>query len=102
MNRRKVVTQDIVCAIASAMYTGYPGYVATNTVPKPAPNQACDYYHVYFDTAHPDTKYELVWGFDGYVINSCGTPNVSITVNDLREWFVTDSTCDLHGRTQII
>ncbi|MFN8280061.1 MAG: HYR domain-containing protein [Saprospiraceae bacterium] len=86
-NRRKVVTQDIVCAkyCQRNVYTGYPGYVATNTVPKPAPNQACDYYHVYFDTAHPDTKYELVWGFDGYVINSCGTPNVSITVNDLRE-----------------
>lgn len=85
--RRKVVTQDIVCAkfCKRNVYTGYPGYVATNVVPKPAPNQACDYYNVYFDTAHWDRKYELVWGFDGYVINSCGNPVPTITVNDLRE-----------------
>jgi len=86
-NRRKVVTQDIVCAkyCQRNVYTGYPGFVATNAVPKPAPNQACDFYKVYFDTSHPDRKYELIWGFDGYVINSCGAPNVNITVNDLRE-----------------
>jgi len=84
--RKKVVTQDIVCAkfCQRNVRTGYPGFVPTNAVPKPAPNQACDYYRQYFDTAHLDNKYELVWGFDGYVIGACGaTP--TITVNDLRE-----------------
>ncbi len=85
--RRKVVTNDLVCHkyCERNQLTNYPGYVPTNAVPKPAPNQACDYYNVYFDTAHWDRKYELVWGFDGYVINSCGTPNINISVNDLRE-----------------
>ncbi|MFN8280058.1 MAG: T9SS type A sorting domain-containing protein [Saprospiraceae bacterium] len=84
--RKKVVTQDLVCHkfCERNVRTGYPGYVPTNTVPKPAPNQACEYYTQYFDTAHWDNKYELVWGFDGYVIGACGaTP--TITVNDLRE-----------------
>lgn len=85
-DRKKVVTQDLVCHkfCERNVRTGYPGYVATNTVPKPAPNQACEYYFTYFDTAHWDRKYELVWGFDGYVLSGCGT-NPTITVNDLRE-----------------
>ncbi|MFN8329768.1 MAG: hypothetical protein U0T81_00875 [Saprospiraceae bacterium] len=72
-NRKKVVTQDLVCHkfCERNVRTGYPGYVATNTVPKPAPNQACEYYFTYFDTAHWDRKYELVWGFDGYVLSGC-------------------------------
>ncbi|MEO6189946.1 MAG: T9SS type A sorting domain-containing protein [Saprospiraceae bacterium] len=84
--RKKVVTFDIVCHkyCERNVRTGYPGYVQTNVIPKPAPNQACDYYNLYFDTAHWDRKYELVWGFDGYVLGACGaTPNIS--VNDLRE-----------------
>ncbi len=84
--REKVVTKDIVCHkyCERNQRTQYPGFVQTNTVPKPAPNLACDYYNTYFDTAHWDTKYELVWGFDGYVLGACGaTP--TITVNDLRE-----------------
>ena len=85
--RRKVVTKDIVCHkyCERNQLTQYPGYVQTNANPKPAPNQACDFYNAYFDTAHWDTKYELVWGFDGYVLNSCGNPTPTITVNDLRE-----------------
>ncbi|MBK7880426.1 MAG: HYR domain-containing protein [Saprospiraceae bacterium] len=85
-DRKKVVTQDLVCAKFCERndITGYPGYVATNTVPKPAPNQACEYYYKYFDTAHWDRKYELQWGFDGYVLSNCGA-NYTITVNDLRE-----------------
>jgi len=84
--RKKVVTQDMVCYRYCLRddYTGYPGYVPTNAVPKPAPNQACDYYRDRFDTAHWDNKHELAWGFDGYVL---GAPDVvmTITVNDLRE-----------------
>ncbi|MBK7810888.1 MAG: HYR domain-containing protein [Saprospiraceae bacterium] len=84
--RKKVVTQDMVCRKYCERndYTGYPGFVQSNAVPKPAPNQACDYYWQYFDTAHWDNKYELTWGFDGYVLSSCGA-NPTITVNDLRE-----------------
>jgi hypothetical protein len=85
-DREKVKTQDLVCYKYCERndYTGYPGFVQTNQVPKPAPNQACEYYWQYFDTAHWDRKYELVWGFDGYVLSSCGS-NPTITVNDLRE-----------------
>ena len=85
-DRKKVVTKDLVCYKFCERndYTGYPGYVQTNAVPKPAPNQACEYYYQYFDTAHWDRKYELVWGFDGYVLSGCGS-NPTITVNDLRE-----------------
>ncbi|MBK9272403.1 MAG: T9SS type A sorting domain-containing protein [Saprospiraceae bacterium] len=84
--RRKVVTKDLVCYKYCERndYTGYPGFVPSNQVPKPAPNQACEFYWQYFDSAHWDRKYELVWGFDGYVLAPCGaTP--TITVNDLRE-----------------
>ena len=80
------MTKDLVCYKFCERndYTGYPGYVQTNAQPKPAPNQACEYYYQYFDTAHWDRKYELTWGFDGYVLSPCGsTP--TITVNDLRE-----------------
>ncbi|MBK9639877.1 MAG: hypothetical protein IPO72_00940 [Saprospiraceae bacterium] len=85
-DRKKVVTKDLVCYKFCERndYTGYPGYVQTNAVPKPAPNQACEYYYQYFDTAHWDRKYELVWGFDGYVLSGCGSAP-TITVNDLRE-----------------
>ncbi|NOT36154.1 MAG: HYR domain-containing protein [Saprospiraceae bacterium] len=85
--RRKVVTNDIVCHkyCERNQITQYPGYVQTNANPKPAPNQACDFYNAYFDTAHWDRKYELIWGFDGYVLNACGNPNPTISVNDLRE-----------------
>ena len=85
--RHKVVTNDLVCYKYCVRndYTGYPGYVpgAPPSNP-PAWNRACDYYRSLFDTAHYDRKYELVWGFDGYVLSACGnTPTIS--VNDNRE-----------------
>ncbi|MBK9632654.1 MAG: hypothetical protein IPO62_16635 [Saprospiraceae bacterium] len=47
--RRKVVTKDLVCRKYCERndYTGYPGFVQSNANPKPAPNQACDYYFAY-------------------------------------------------------
>ncbi len=85
--RKKVVTKDLVCYNYCVRndYTGYPGYVpgAPPSNP-PAWNRACDYYRQLFDTAHADRKYELTWGFDGYVLSNCGnTPTIS--VNDNRE-----------------
>ncbi|MCC6754141.1 MAG: HYR domain-containing protein, partial [Saprospiraceae bacterium] len=86
-DRHKVVTTDLVCHNYCVRndITGYPGYVpgapASNP---PAWNRACDYYWQLFDTAHADRKYELTWGFDGYVLSNCGnTPTIS--VNDNRE-----------------
>ncbi len=86
-DRHKVVTNDLVCYNYCVRndITGYPGYVpgAPPSNP-PAWNKACDYYRTLFDTAHYDRKYELVWGFDGYVLSNCGnTPTIS--VNDNRE-----------------
>ncbi|MBP8726311.1 MAG: hypothetical protein KBH75_09945, partial [Saprospiraceae bacterium] len=86
-NRKKVVTRDLVCYNYCVRndITGYPGYVpgAPPSNP-PAWNRACDYYRALFDTAHADNKYELTWGFDGYVLSACGN-NPSISVNDNRE-----------------
>ncbi|MBK9721361.1 MAG: T9SS type A sorting domain-containing protein [Saprospiraceae bacterium] len=86
-SREKVKTTDLVCYNYCVRndITGYPGFVpgAPPSNP-PAWNKACDYYRSLFDTAHYDRKYELVWGFDGYVLSSCGnTPTIS--VNDNRE-----------------
>jgi hypothetical protein len=85
--RAKVVTNDLVCHKYCVRndITGYPGFVpgAPPSNP-PAWNRACDYYRTLFDTAHADRKYELTWGFDGYVLSGCGnTPTIS--VNDNRE-----------------
>ncbi len=85
--RSKVFTRDIVCAAycEENRITGYPGFVAGLPAHlQPAPNVACNYFRTLYNPAHPDNKYELVWGFDGYVISSCGvTPTISI--RDLRE-----------------
>lgn len=86
-NRAKVKTTDLVCYnyCVRNNITGYPGFVpgAPPSNP-PAWNRACDYYRTLFDTAHYDRKYELVWGFDGYVLSACGN-NPTISVNDNRE-----------------
>ncbi|MBK7233860.1 MAG: T9SS type A sorting domain-containing protein [Saprospiraceae bacterium] len=85
--RKKVTTTDVVCeyyCVANPI-TGYPGYVGG--IPAhlaPASNKACDYFNSLFNAAHPDNKYELVWGFDGYVLSSCSV-SPTITVQDLRE-----------------
>ena len=85
--RRKVITKDLVCYNYCVRndITGYPGYVpgAPPSNP-PAWNRACQFYQELFDTAHADRKHELVWGFDGTVLGTCGT-NFSISVNDNRE-----------------
>jgi hypothetical protein len=85
--REKVVTNDLVCHKYCVRndITGYPGFVpgAPPSNP-PAWNRACDYYRTLFDTAHADRKYELTWGFDGYVLSGCGN-NPTISVNDNRE-----------------
>jgi subtilisin-like proprotein convertase family protein len=85
--REKVETHDLVCHKYCERndITGYPGFVpgAPPSNP-PAWNRACDYYRSLFDTAHFDRKYDLTWGFDGYVLSGCGnTPTIS--VNDNRE-----------------
>jgi hypothetical protein len=85
--RAKVHTWDLVCHKYCERndITGYPGFVpgAPPSNP-PAWNRACDYYRSLFDTAHFDRKYDLTWGFDGYVLSGCGnTPTIS--VNDNRE-----------------
>ena len=85
--RSKVKTTDVVCDAYCNKnnITGYPGFVS-GLPPQlqPAPNVACNYYRTLFNPSHPDNKYELVWGFDGYVLASC---NVSpeIVVEDKRE-----------------
>ncbi|MBK9108972.1 MAG: HYR domain-containing protein [Saprospiraceae bacterium] len=86
-NRKKVVTNDLVCYNYCVRndITGYPGFVpgAPPSNP-PAWNRACQYYQSLFDTAHADRKHELTWGFDGYVLSACGN-NPTISVNDNRE-----------------
>lgn len=85
-DRQKVITRDKVCRNFCIRNdkTGYPGYKATNQMPEPAPNKACNYYNLYFDSTQKASQFELDWGFDGYAINACGT-FPTIFVNDLRE-----------------
>ena len=78
-SRDKVKTLDKVCEefCESNALTGYnPGSVQGGL--------ACDFYNDLYDPAHPDDKYELVWGFDGYVLSTCGT-DFTIRVDDRRE-----------------
>lgn len=85
-DRQRVFTIDYVCHryCDPNIKTGYPGYVQTNQIPVPAPNQACIFYNQLFDTAHFNRKYELVWGFDGYALSSCEVKNINIVIKDLR------------------
>ncbi|MBK9107885.1 MAG: T9SS type A sorting domain-containing protein [Saprospiraceae bacterium] len=85
--RAKVKTTDMVCSqyCDANHITGYPGYIpVTPPNPIPASTNACNYYNSYFNPAHPNNKYELVWGFDGYILASCSA-NPNIEVRDLRE-----------------
>ncbi|MBK7341030.1 MAG: HYR domain-containing protein [Saprospiraceae bacterium] len=78
--RAKVKTNDLVCqryCVPNTLHN-YPGPSAGAVPPNlPAANIACNYYNSLYNPAHPDNKYELVWGFDGYVTGGC---NVSVTV----------------------
>jgi len=78
-DRAKVKTKDKVCQqyCERNIKTGY--------VPSNVQNGlACDYYNNLFNPAHPETLYDLTWGFDGYVISTCGT-DFEIRVIDQRE-----------------
>jgi len=81
-DRQKVKTIDIVC---EEWCNDHPKYDYEPSRNRPAIwRQACDFYDLYYNDAHPDDKYELVWGFDGYVVRTCGaTP--TIRVDDRRE-----------------
>ncbi|HRI01899.1 MAG TPA: cohesin domain-containing protein [Saprospiraceae bacterium] len=79
--RSKVKSRDIVCnefCYANPL-SGYPGPILGS-----AGEKACGYYNTLFNPSHPDNKYDLVWGFDGYVLASCNVTPV-ITVIDKRE-----------------
>ncbi|MEP7198065.1 MAG: HYR domain-containing protein, partial [Saprospiraceae bacterium] len=80
--RKKVSTTDIVCEsfCINNLLTKYPGGLAPSNS---APFIACDAYNKLFDSNHPDTKYNLVWGFDGYILSACGT-NFTISIDDQR------------------
>jgi hypothetical protein len=80
--REKVKTTDIVCEEWCEDHPKYDYEPSRNT-----PiiwSQACDFYNAYYNDAHPDDKYELVWGFDGYVSRTCGA-QPEIRVDDRRE-----------------
>lgn len=77
--RQKVKTTDKVCEPYCEINT------RTGYLPSAVQNGlACDYYNDLFDPAHPDDLHELTWGFDGYVLSTCGT-NFNINIIDERE-----------------
>ena len=81
-DREKVKTIDVVC---EEWCEDHPKYDYEPSRDRPAIwRQACDFYDLYYDVAHPDDKYELVWGFDGYAIRTCGA-QPTIRVDDRRE-----------------
>ncbi|MBK9377269.1 MAG: hypothetical protein IPM86_02905 [Saprospiraceae bacterium] len=70
---------EILCA----KYIAQLSWPISRAVPPnlPAANIACNYYNSLYNPAHPDNKYELVWGFDGYVLVGCNV-TVTVTPND--------------------
>ncbi len=78
--RAKVKTTDIVCDqwCYANRITAYPGTASA------VGQLACNHYNSLFSSAHPDRKYELAWGFDGYILSTCGV-SPTITVEDKRE-----------------
>lgn len=80
--RKKVKTVDQVCQAYCYKndITKYPGsYAAVNS----APYLACQYYNSLYSSAHPNNTYELVWGFDGYILSGCEA-TFTISVDDQR------------------
>ncbi|MEO6191085.1 MAG: hypothetical protein ABIO44_12775, partial [Saprospiraceae bacterium] len=79
--RKKVKTTDIVCEqwCITNRITGYPGS-GTGTVA----DIACNFYNSLYSSTHPDNKYDLAWGFDGYILSTCGSTPI-ITIDDKRE-----------------
>ena len=82
-DRQKVKTIDVVCEEWCEDHPHY-GYEPIRRNTPLVAQQACAYYNQYFNDAHPEDKYELVWGFDGYAIRTCGT-TPTISVDDRRE-----------------
>jgi subtilisin-like proprotein convertase family protein len=72
--REKVKTEDIVC----------PEWCEPNPKFNYFPPAGLQGKCALYDASHPDRLYVHEWGFDGYVLASCGS-NITITVNDLRE-----------------
>ena len=88
--RQKLKTTDVVCPrwcedIDLHYLKWFPNGKAPQTVPIPLVSaKACQFAQNYYNPTHPDNKYTLVWGWDGYVSRTCGvTP--TITVQDNRE-----------------
>ena len=78
-DRQKVKTRDKVCEYfcESNRRTGYSPSLVQNGLP-------CQFFNDLYDPAHPDDLYDLVWGFDGYVISTCGS-DFYIRIIDNRE-----------------
>lgn len=77
-NIQKFKTIDRVCPSWCEYndHTGYDPDVATN-------GKACQHYRRYYNPAHPNERYPLVWGWDGYVNGA--TSAVEIDVDDRRK-----------------
>ncbi|HEX5625771.1 MAG TPA: hypothetical protein VFX48_07135, partial [Saprospiraceae bacterium] len=77
--RKKVITNDIVCARACEKIPsiGYPGYQPQ--FPNDATSKYCDYYKSLFDSVHRDRSYDLVWGFDGFASEVVDIRTIRIT-----------------------
>ncbi len=76
--RKNVKTLDVVCN-----YYCLANPITLYNPASPAGVKACGFFNSLFSPAHPDNKYELLWGLDGYVLSGCGvTP--TITVSDKR------------------
>ena len=80
--RKKLVTNDIVCHAfcENNPLTHYPG---STGLAGAAPDLACEYYSKLFSSVHPNNKYDLLWGFDGYILSPCGN-QFTVSVDDQR------------------
>ena len=73
-DREKVKTHDIVC----------PEWCEPNLKFLYFPPAGLDEKCALYDPIHPETKYDLLWGFDGYAISTCGA-EPRVIVNDQRQ-----------------
>ncbi len=84
--RSNVRTNDIVCENYCVAHpiSGYPGYVSgLPPTQQPASNKACTFYNNLYNVSHPDNKYDLLWGTDGYILSPCGLDPL-VNVEDMR------------------
>ena len=73
-DRAKVKTYDIVC----------PEWCEPNLKYLYFPPAGVEEKCALYDPIHPETKHELLWGFDGYILSSCNA-SPRIIVNDQRQ-----------------